>query len=103
MTNDEEHTTNARIRKIAFQFVDAGGLTTDEWVHNLVVCTDPDNGYADITLPELRLAIESHDKVRFVKAAQDLLLRSRVTIGELTNIAERIRTGGEESLRDGTR
>jgi N-acetylated-alpha-linked acidic dipeptidase len=48
---------NAQLRKTYFAFTSTTGLFFDKWEHNMLVLSDPDNGYADVELPAISLAI----------------------------------------------
>jgi N-acetylated-alpha-linked acidic dipeptidase len=70
---DTLYMLNFLLRKVFFDFTILGGLDSDSWVRNTIVISDPENGYADLTLPEIQLAIRSHD-LALVRKKVELLI-----------------------------
>src|SRR5207248_10588467 len=52
---------NRELRSVGFAFTTAEGLFFARWERNMLVLSDPDNGYADVELPELEIASRRKD------------------------------------------
>ncbi|MDP4200711.1 MAG: M20/M25/M40 family metallo-hydrolase [Bacteroidota bacterium] len=48
---------NREIRNVGYAFVAPDGLFFDTWERNMLVLSDPDNGYSDVELPAIDIAV----------------------------------------------
>jgi N-acetylated-alpha-linked acidic dipeptidase len=79
---------NAKLRSIPSIFASKDGIAGDSWVRNLVVSTDPDNGYADLPLPQIALSMRSNNEGKFQAALKDFLSRVRAATMQIDSIAQ---------------
>jgi N-acetylated-alpha-linked acidic dipeptidase len=59
-----EDSLNHLVRNVGYAFTAPEGLFFDKWERNMLVLTDPDNGYADIELPEIEITARRKNKLQ---------------------------------------
>ncbi len=84
---------NEALRSVGFAFTSPEGLFFDKWERNMLVLADPDNGYADMELPALSVALRRKDAyqanvatielIRAVKKATVILQSISATLGTM--------------------
>jgi N-acetylated-alpha-linked acidic dipeptidase len=68
-------TANAALRRVGPAFTRPEGLRGRPWQRNLVIASDRDNGYADVTYPAITEAVKDGDAERVVMEVADLASR----------------------------
>jgi N-acetylated-alpha-linked acidic dipeptidase len=63
---------NREIRSISRAFLAPEGLFFDKWERNMLVLSDPDNGYADVELPAITIAIRRKNSAEKQLAVEEL-------------------------------
>ncbi len=63
---------NQKIRSVGLAFTQKAGLPHDTWTRNLLVISDPQNGYADVKLPSIELSLRNKSKVDVDKGIAEL-------------------------------
>jgi N-acetylated-alpha-linked acidic dipeptidase len=84
---------NQQLRNVGFAFTAPEGLYFDKWERNLLVLADPDNGYADLELPALSIALRTRNAaqanaatielIRAVEKATEILQGVTASLGKL--------------------
>jgi N-acetylated-alpha-linked acidic dipeptidase len=89
----QKHALNQRLHKLLFIFMPMGGLTYDSWTHNTLVTSDPDNGYADLTLPGLHSLLKKKAKQQFLDQLIELTTSTEGATRELIALTTLLRVG----------
>lgn len=63
---------NAALRGVGPAFTRAEGLQGRPWQRNLIIASDRDNGYADVTYPAITEAVKDGDEGRVAREVTDL-------------------------------
>lgn len=63
---------NQMLRSAGFAFCSKAGLFFDTWEHNMLVLSDPDNGYADVELPAVSIALRRKEQAQVSNAVNEL-------------------------------
>jgi hypothetical protein len=68
-------TANAALRGVGPAFTRPEGLRDRPWQRNLIIASDRDNGYADVTYPAITEAVKDGDAERVTTEVADLAAR----------------------------
>jgi N-acetylated-alpha-linked acidic dipeptidase len=82
---------NQEIRSVGLAFTKSEGLPTDIWERNMLVISDPQNGYADLTLPAIGIAMRGSDERAVTHEVDDLARHVRAAIAILYRINAELR------------
>jgi N-acetylated-alpha-linked acidic dipeptidase len=63
---------NHTLRSAGLAFCSQPGLYFDTWEHNMLVLSDPDNGYADVELPAISIALRRKEQPQCLNAVNEL-------------------------------
>jgi N-acetylated-alpha-linked acidic dipeptidase len=74
---------NRHLRRANLAFLSPGGLTGDPWTRQLLFASDPENGYATLGLPSVRLAIRQLDIDELKRRVGELADRIDEATGEV--------------------
>ncbi len=89
----QKHQVNTRLHKLIYLFMPMGGLPDDPWTHNQLVTSDPENGYADLTLPGLHSSLKKKAKQEFIDQLASLTMSVEGATREIVDITRLIRDG----------
>ena len=82
---------NAELLAAQRQFVRPEGLPGAPWTRSLLFAADPDNGYATLALPGVRLALRRGDAVAAQRELDDLAMRLRAAAAALRRASAALR------------
>ena len=83
-------TLNQQVRSVGLAFTQKLGLPHDPWTRNMLVISDPANGYADVTLPSIALALRDKNKASAAKGISELTRAVNEATTILRSINERL-------------
>ncbi|HEY3876051.1 MAG TPA: M20/M25/M40 family metallo-hydrolase, partial [Candidatus Kapabacteria bacterium] len=81
---------NQMLRDVERSFTKSDGLFFDKWERNMLVLADPDNGYADVRLPELNLSVRRKNRERLQSAVQDLTEATQAACAKLEEATQKL-------------
>lgn len=83
---------NAAVRDAQRQFVRPEGLPGAPWTRSLLYAADPDNGYATLALPGVRLALRRGDRTAAQRELDDLGSRLRAAAAAVRRASALLRS-----------
>ncbi len=83
---------NQQLRNVGFAFTAPEGLYFDKWERNLLVLADPDNGYADLELPALSIALRTKNAAQANAATIELIRAVEKATGILRGVTASLGT-----------
>jgi len=66
---------NLHMRASVMAFVSEGGIPGFPRIRGLLYATDPDDGYATLALPSIRLALRQDDEAELARRLEELRVR----------------------------
>jgi N-acetylated-alpha-linked acidic dipeptidase len=90
----EARRANDHVRAASLSLTGDAGLPGDAWSRQLLFASDPDNGYATLPLPGVRLALRTGDLAETAERIGELAKHLRIAAGQLQDAARSLEGSG---------
>ena len=82
---------NQQLRSVGLAFTKSEGLASDSWERNMLVISDPKNGYADLKLPAIEIALRNRSQTSVEREVKDLAEHVRNATKILDEVSAELR------------